>query len=258
LQLQCWPVQRTHQVPYNPGYLPSPPPPPPPSPEMMYDMANAESIVVTAQRRTAKMAMAAPVAVVVAEQEDLGDLKLYRIPEPVTVNAKGQKQVAMIVRPGAAFDRIYITTVANDYDGESESMPMTILFRGENAKEKGLGLPMPSGQVMVFENSSYGPLLAGQSTLKDRAIGDEIEMTIGQAFDVRYRVTKLSETRRTQRFKVEITNARGEAVNAEIGIPFELRGKVKGVSKVDGVPTWKGAVPANGETAFEYEVKLGR
>ncbi|MGL5838632.1 MAG: DUF4139 domain-containing protein, partial [Sphingorhabdus sp.] len=46
LQLQCWPVQRTHQVPYNPGYLPSPPPPPPPSPEMMYDMANAESIVV--------------------------------------------------------------------------------------------------------------------------------------------------------------------------------------------------------------------
>ena len=49
----------------------------------------------------------------VATQEDLGDLKLYRIPEPVTVNAKGQKQVAMIVKPGAKFDRLYTATAGD-------------------------------------------------------------------------------------------------------------------------------------------------
>jgi hypothetical protein len=201
-------------------------------------------------------AMASPVAVMVAEQEDLGDLKLYRVPEPVTVNAKGQKQVAMIVRPGAAFDRVYTANVDNRYDDEGQSQPMTILFRGENRKEKGLGLPMPSGQVMVFEDSDYGPLLAGQSTLNDRAVGDEIEMAIGQSSDVRFAVTRLSESGNKQRFRVDITNARNEAVNVEIEIPYELRGKPKQIAKVDGVPTWKTVVAANGEAKLTYELKL--
>lgn len=257
LQLKCWPTQRTHQVPYRPGYHPVPPPPPPPPvPTAMYSMAVTENIVVTASRIRGEKLMS-PVAVVVAEQEDLGDLKLYRIPEPVTVNAKGQKQVAMIVKPGAAFDRLYTANV-DDYsdDGSDSSQPMTILFRGENRKEKGLGLPMPQGQVMLFEASDHGPLLAGEAMLADRAVGDEIEMAVGRSSDVRFAVTRLPETGNRQRHKIAITNARSEAVQIEIAIPYELRGKPKGVAKLDGIPTWKATVPANGEAALYYELKL--
>jgi hypothetical protein len=255
LRLQCWPMQRTHQVPYRPGFYPAPPPPPP-APMAMYEEADAENIVVTAQKlRRADMAMASPVAVVVAEQEDLGDLKLYRIPEPVTVNAKGQKQVAMLVKPGAAFEHYYAANV-NNYSGESQ--PMTLMLRGENKTEKGLGLPMPQGQVIIFENSNYGPLLAGQASLKDRAIGEEVEMAVGQSSDVRMQVTQMSEKGDNQRWKVEITNARATPVNIEVEIPYELRGKPKHIPKVDGVPTWKATVAANGDTTLYYEVKLER
>jgi hypothetical protein len=201
-------------------------------------------------------AMASPVAVMVAEQEDLGDLKLYRVPEPVTVNAKGQKQVAMIVKPAAAFDRLYTASTADFSDGESR--PMTILFRSENRAEKGLGLPMPSGQVMLFEDSRFGPLLSGQTSLKDRAVGDEIEMAIGPASDVRYAVTLINEGRKQQRYRVEISNARNEPVRAEIEIPYMLRGQPKSVAKVDGVPTWKTTIPANGTATLEYDIRLER
>jgi hypothetical protein len=255
LQLKCWPMQRTHQVPYNLGYIP-PAPPPPPAPAAMYLESAADSIVVTASKRNrADMEMASPVAVVVAEQEDLGDLKLYRIPEPVTVNAKGQKQVAMLVKPGAAFEHYYAANV-NNYSPESQ--PMTLMLRGENKTEKGLGLPMPQGQVMIFENSSYGPLLAGQSSLNDRAIGEEVEMAVGQSSDVRMQVTQMSEKDDKQRWKVEITNARSSPVNIEVEIPYELRGRPKHIPKIDGVPTWKATVAANGEAALYYEVKLER
>lgn len=255
LNLTCWPMQRTHQVPYNLGYLPDmPPPPPPPAPMMMYAEADAENIVVTGARMKSAP-MAAPVAVVVAEQEDLGDLKLYRVPEPVTVNAKGQKQVAMIVKPGSAFDRIYIANV-DQYGDDGSSMPMQILLRSENLKEKGLGLPMPSGQVMVFEDSSFGPLLAGQSSLGDRAVGDDVEMIIGQSSDVRIAVTRMSATGEKQRYKVDVTNARNEVVNVEIEIPYELRGAPKHIAKVDGVPTWKATVGANGSATLYYDLKL--
>lgn len=259
LNLQCWPAQRTHQVPFNPGYFPEVPPPPPLAAPVALSAYDSENIVVTGSRMSrASVEMAVPVAVVVAEQEDLGDLKLYRVPEPVSVNAKGQKQVAMLVKPGAAFDRIYRASVDDSLGDDGSSQPMRILFRSENRTEKGLGLPMPSGQVMLFEDSNYGPLLAGQSTLADRAVGDEIEMEIGRASDVRYAVTRMSETGENQRFKVEITNARNEPVNVEVEIPYELRGKPKHIAKVDGIPTWKATVAANGEATFYYELTLGK
>ena len=42
-----------------------------------------------------------------AQQEELGDLKLYRIPEPVTVAARSQKQVALLQRPGVQVRTLY-------------------------------------------------------------------------------------------------------------------------------------------------------
>jgi hypothetical protein len=258
LALQCWPEETTDQVPYRLGYdqygygggYPSPPPPSPvyapaPMAEGMMD-----SVVVTARARKSAM----PVAAIVAEQEDLGDLKLYRVPEPVTVNAKGQKQVAMIVKPGAKFDRIYKGD-AEDNDGESA--PMNISFIGDNLKEQGLGVPMPSGQVMIFEDSKMGPLLtAGRAGLKDRAVGDEVELFVGRSNDVRMAVSMDEAKGKSQRWTVKLTNARATPVRAEVKIPYETTGKVKGIAKKDGVPTWKGTVPANGEVSFGYSVKV--
>jgi hypothetical protein len=257
LMLRCWPMQRTHQVPFRPGYIEYPNAiPAPPAPVAMMDEADGMEIVVSATRMArAKREMAAPVAVVVAEQEDLGDLKLYRVPEPVTVNAKGQKQVAMIVKPGASFDRLYTVSVNNLPEG-GESSPLAMMLRGKNSEENGLGLPMPSGQVIVFEDSHFGPLLAGEANIKDRAKGDEVELLIGQSSDVHAALTRVSETNDKQKFKLVATNARNEPVNVEVEIPYELRGKPKGLSKIDGVPTWKATVPANGEAEFTYTLKL--
>ena len=175
--------------------------------------------------------------------------------EPVTVNAKGQKQVAMLVKPGTAFDQVYVADVA-DYG--SDTQPMTLMFRGSNKADKGLGLPMPQGQIMIFENSNYGPLLAGQANLRDRVIGEEVEISVGQSSDVRMQVTRIAEDRNKQSWKVEITNARSTPVNVEVEIPYELRGKPKNIVKVDGVPTWKSTIAANGDAVLLYDVKLDR
>ena len=198
-------------------------------------------------------------AITVAELEDIGDLKLYRIPEPVTVNAKGQKQVAMIVKPDAKFDRLYRATLAEpDYIPLGERTSLSIFLRTENKIENGLGLPLPSGQAMIFEDSVFGPLLAGEAALRDRATGEKVEILVGTASDVRMVITQISERKYQKGYKVTITNARNEAVSAEIEIPFDLRGKPKGIRKVDGMPTWSSVVPANGEVSFEFNLKLSQ
>ncbi|MEQ8745111.1 hypothetical protein [Parasphingorhabdus sp.] len=251
LQFRCWPMQRTDQVPYNPGYLAAVPPPPPPM-AMMDE--GGESIIVTAARRTDRMMeMAVPVAVVVAEQEDLGDLKLYRVPERVTVNAKGQKQVAMIVQPNVSYDRIYVAE-ASDYDEDSAAVDY--ILRSRNDVKNGLGVPLPAGNVAVFENSFAGPLLAGEGAIADRAINDEIEVEVGSSVDVRLSVVQLRKTERKENWRAILSNARDHPVTFEMEIPYEISGRVKGIDVIDGVPTWRVTVPANDEARLDYAIKL--
>ena len=252
LIIRCWPMQRTHQVPYNPGYISAPPPPPAYAP-MMFEDEGAE-IMVTATRRSEKMMdMASPVAVVVAEQEDLGDLKLYRVPERVMVNAKGQKQVAMIVQPDVTFERVY---VANAGNYNENSAAISYVLRSKNDAENGLGVPLPAGRVAVFENSFAGPLLAGEGALPDRALDNEIEVEVGRSSDVRLSVVSTRQSRRKQSWRAVVTNARDHPVTFEMEIPQIISGRVRDVDVIDGVPTWRVTVPANDEAKLSYAIKL--
>jgi hypothetical protein len=248
LVMQCWPEQRTHEVPYNQGYIDAPSP---------MEMMETISLTGAAVKRGAMMQSAPmPVnAAMKAEQEDLGDLKLYRIPQAVTVNAKGQKQVAMIVQPDSKFDRLYSADMNSNDPGNSDSQPMAILLRSENKANKGLGLPLPAGQVMIFEQSQFGPLLVGEANLADRAVGDKVELIVGNAADVRIRVTPVSVKAGNTQYKIEITNARDEAVTIEVKLPTNLRGKPQNVVKIDGVLRWKTTVAANGDAVLEYRVE---
>ena len=222
---------------------------------MMYMADGAgESIVVTAARRNEKMMdMASPVAVVVAEQEDLGDLKLYRVPERVTVNAKGQKQVAMIVQPRVTYQRIYVANAANF--GE-DSAAISYILRSKNDAIHGLGVPLPAGKVAVFENSFVGPLLVGEGALPDRAVNNDVEIEVGSSADVRLSISQSRRTKYKESWQAVVTNARDHPVTFELEIPYEISGRRTGIAKIDGVPTWRVTVPAHDEAKLRYTIKL--
>ena len=138
LMLTCYPYSSTSEgTPYEfdrqygeYGY--APPPPPPPSAPPPVTMDRAQSIVVTGSR--------------IARQENLGDLKLYRVPFRSTVAAKAQKQVALLVRDDVPVQPVYVAGVS-PADIRSESTPMQIELRMRNRPQDGLGLPLPSGGI---------------------------------------------------------------------------------------------------------------
>ncbi|MFM5907728.1 MAG: DUF4139 domain-containing protein, partial [Novosphingobium sp.] len=107
---QCWPAGRTHEIPLRGG---PPPPPPPGAPmAMMMDGFGGNDIVVTAMRRKeALQESAVALTAITATSETLGDLKLYRIPIPVTVAASSQKQVAFLNVPKVKGDLVYRSRV---------------------------------------------------------------------------------------------------------------------------------------------------
>lgn len=247
LSLRCFPTGSGR---YGAPPAPPPPPPPPPAP-----MAEGMDIVVTGARRR-EMAMAAPIAVVdTAKLEDLGDLKLYRVPFPVTVAANGQKQVALLIKDGVPFETIYRLRAS---PGDEETAATTeILLRMQNKETARLGVPLPSGQVAVFEQAQGRELLAGEGMMRDHAVGEKVDLVIGESSQVRVDMENyLPPRNRENEYRVTVSNANPFAVTFELGFQVydtgTLDSRLRKLPRKDGLPTWTVRVPANATRGFEY------
>lgn len=245
LNLQCWPMDNTST---HPGIEPPPPPAPPAAP--MYD------IVVTAQKRM-ELLQGVPAAVT-AQQEELGDLKLYRVPVPVDINPNGQKQVALLRKEHVPFTRFYGMTVGID-DTTEDSRPLYQFLRMQNKAKDGLGLPLPAGGVVVMQAQGDADMLLGQSLMLNRAVGEKFEVDAGHSDQVRLEQTELSSDSKLRRFRITLTNALDHPAPVEITLSgLENYGSVKASAKLTPKGAdrlWVLTVPANSTASLEYSLK---
>lgn len=175
LRLVCYPLGSTAAgTPYA-----IPPPPPPPSPPPM-----ADAIVVTGARMARQSFESASPVAVIASEENLGDLKLYRTPEPVTVSAKGQKQVAFLDKQGVTGRFVHVAE-CDPYNAGAELGPTRILFVTENTERRGLGVALPTGGLTLYEPAgAAGDQLVAETRLRDFAEGQDIELMLAPSSQV--------------------------------------------------------------------------
>ena len=251
LNLQCWPSQTTSDIPL---YQPPTPVMPPSAPAMD---ERYESIVVTGSRiRRSNLESSVPITVISAQQENLGDLKLYRIPEPVTVAANSQKQVALLTRPQIRVETVYRARLdASNYD---EPMQATRYLITRNRTQEGLGLPLPSGGVALFTQRQGRPLLIGEGVMDDRAVGDDIEI----GFDQSPSVVAFAEGVRNAEgrlvsYRLRVTNDQPRPVRFEAEFEVEDDHRLQPERRLqerDGRPLWRVTIPANGSVTLRYRV----
>lgn len=215
-----------------------------PAPAPMAMRSAVEDIVVTGNR--------------IARQGELGDYKIYTLPEPTTVAARQTKQVRFLEREGVAYERVYR---AGLLDQDEEARPMGVVLKLRNETRAGLGVALPGGSVAVMQpDGAGGVLLAGQDRFEDKGVGLPVRLNFGQSPDVQVqtRLVKSESSRRgavtTERSEIEttVTNARSEAVTVELVADaamqrgFRIRSQSVR-SRVDdtGYPVWTLTVPAN-------------
>lgn len=252
LRLQCWPMDITSTHPVwqlFPIQMAEPP---------MMMMDGAGEIIVSAQRRTerlmvAPMAMAAPPPPPPPPPEDVGDLKLYRVPVAVDVAAQAQKQAALLRQAGVKAERLYAATL-DGRDGRGESRPMTLRMRLQNRKEDGLGLAMPSGSVAIFEDVDGMRLLAGEADIGDKAEGERIDYDLADSADVRIAVTQQLGGKR-QGWTIALSNARPFDVTAEVTIPHDITPRPEAMERRGDAWIWRVTVPANDSARLVYKVR---
>ncbi|HUK00698.1 MAG TPA: hypothetical protein VLW26_00305 [Steroidobacteraceae bacterium] len=213
-------------------------------------------------------------------QEQLGDLKLYRVPERTTVASRQSKQVRLFDRLAIPVEKIYGARLdQNDFDADSKYMPARVLLRTRNEQSNHLGLPLPSGRVAVFVRRADARVLLAQSPLRDLAVHEEVEIPLGTASDVQVRaideertvdsahakrlplvpgVVGIRQVTLSEVLRVEVANARATAIDFELVVPFDDDTRIvradHALQLKDGHPMFRFRVPANGTAAVRFQV----
>jgi hypothetical protein len=246
IELRCWPQGRTSDLPQTlaslNGRLAGA--------TRTEDLVNAlpqafadgeENVVVTGSRLRAR-------------QENLGDVKLYRIPEPVTVAARSQKQVAFLEQPAVQTQLVYrsrIRTAEDDVDEQPRRLLVT-----RNRTEEGLGVPLPAGAVQIFSAAADGrPLLLGETSIRDLAIGEDVEIEAGEATGVTVALEEPDRGRNWEDHRLTITNDHAVPVRyeAEFEVDEDERFRPRRrLASRHGRPLWTVTVPANGTATLDY------
>ena len=247
ISLSCWPSDTTRDVDEDEGYEDEAyygPPPPAPPPMPVAARAPTEDIVVTGSR-------------VMAQREALGDLKLYRIPIPVTVAANSQKQVALLEQPSARFSSV--ARVRVNAAGRAERMEQAqhvLLF--ENRKASGLGLPLPAGNFTLFATRDGRPFLLGEGHMTDRAEGERVELPISQPSSVRFSQRQIEAAGVWRRAEIVVSNDSSDIEQVEL-IFFpgaEIQPDQQKISSRDGQRLISLAVPSNSSRTVRYRWQI--
>jgi hypothetical protein len=255
LSLRCWPAGTTSDIPLEALVLFN---------GRLAGGADSENIVVTGSRvRGENLINALPMAMVSAEevatQEELGDLKLYRLPSPVTVAANSQKQVAMLVQPSVAVELVHRQVLSpGTQEPEPRAVPLFLVTRNRTAE--GLGLPLPSGSIMLFEQGAGRPILIGHGSLGDRAVGEDVEIELEEAAGVRTQVRIVRQQPAWQDYELLVSNDQDRPIRFEAEFPGATAAFRPGrrLARRDGFPFWSTTVPANGTARFRYRLVIPR
>jgi hypothetical protein len=223
------------------------------------------------------MSVTAAAPAMQVQQEQLGDLKLYRVPVRTTLASRQSKQVRLMDRSGIPVTAIYgVDFVA---DNAALTVPARGLLRTKNSLQNHLGLPLPSGTVAVFVDHEGERLLLHDSGMRDIANDEEVEIDLGESADVQVskidegtsidsahakllplvpgvalRSVKVDSVRR-----VEVSNARPSEID------FELRLRIPEGSRIvradhaleakNGRPIFRFKVPANQTAAVRFQTQ---
>jgi hypothetical protein len=222
--------------------------------------ASMTGIIVTAQRKV--------------ELEQLGDLKLYRIPERTTVASRQSKQVRLLDRAAIPVTTFYRVNLSAD-EAES-SFAAERMLRAVNDKANHLGLPLPSGSVAVFALHDGQRLLLHESALRDLAVNEKVEIGLGPSPDVQVALVHetvsvgsvqakllpsatLRGAARDQVERVRVTNARAVPVRIELHVALNDGARLiradHPLSSKNGPPTFALTVPAQGSAALQYQIR---
>src|SRR5437763_10708529 len=125
------------------------------------------------------------------QQEAFSEYHLYTLGRKTSVEDKETKQISLLEGSGIPVEKVFAVNGQSSYyrnqqaPGAPLKDPVMVYYKFKNEEKNGLGIPLPAGNVRVYQKDSKGGILfAGEDRIDHTPKDEEINIHIGNAFDV--------------------------------------------------------------------------
>ncbi|MFZ4068564.1 MAG: DUF4139 domain-containing protein [Caulobacterales bacterium] len=123
------------------------------------------------------------------DDTQFGDYHLYILKEQTTIAENQTKQVSFLAADGVKARKVYMVE-RTGFGSERQPSGAAVRLFFANDEASGLGEPLPAGVMRLYARDSSGrPQFIGEDRLGHMPEGSELNLAIGQAFDVTAQAT---------------------------------------------------------------------
>ncbi len=138
------------------------------------------------------------------QQESFSEYHLYTLGRKTSVEDKETKQISLLEGTNVPVNKLFVVNGQNYYyrsqqnPGSPIKDAVMVYYKFKNAEKSGLGMPLPAGNLRVYQKDSRGGVLfIGEDRIEHTPKDEDITVHIGNAFDV------VSERKQTDYKKID-------------------------------------------------------
>src|SRR5712691_6028548 len=206
------------------------------------------------------------------QQEAFSEYHLYTLGRKTSVEDQETKQISLLQGSGIPVEKRFVVNGQNFYyhnqynPGSPLKDNVMVFYKFKNDEKSGLGMPMPAGNVRVYQKDSKGNILfVGEDRIDHTPKDEMLNIHIGTAFDV------ISERKQTDykrvdthtwemEFEITLRNHKDAAITVEVNEPIGGDWEMVNSSyKYTKTAAWAAQfnvpVAANGTSLLKYRIR---
>lgn len=227
------------------------------------------------QYRAMEMVANAPAAKAVGGfvQENFSEYHLYSLGRRTSVEDKETKQISLLQGSEVPVEKLFVVNGQNFYyrnaqnPGSPLKDPVMVFYKFKNEEKSGLGIPLPGGNVRVYQKDSKGGVLfIGEDHIDHTPKDEFVTVKIGNAFDVvaerkQTDFKKLSERLYEMEYAITLRNHKDTPVTVEVNEPiggdWEILTSTYSAKKTEAFAAqFHVPVKSNGESVLKYRIRV--
>jgi len=205
-------------------------------------------------------------------QENFSEYHLYTLGRKTSVEDKETKQISLLQGSGIPVEKRLVVNGQNYYyhnqysPGSPIKDNVMVFYKFKNEEKSGLGMPMPAGNVRVYQKDSKGNVLfVGEDRIDHTPKDEALNIHIGNAFDV------ISERKQTDykhidthtwemEFEITLRNHKDTPISVEVNEPIGgdwemLTSSYKYTKTAAFAAQFNVPVAANGTSVLKYRIR---
>ncbi|HTZ49330.1 MAG TPA: DUF4139 domain-containing protein [Verrucomicrobiae bacterium] len=207
------------------------------------------------------------------QQENFSEYHLYSLGRRTSVEDKETKQISLLEGSGVPVEKMFVVNGQSFYyhnaqaPGAPMKDPVQVFYKFKNEEKGGLGIPLPAGNVRVYQKDSKGGLLfVGEDHIGHTPKDEFVTVKIGNAFDVvaerkQTDYKKIADRVFEMEYSISLRNHKDTPitvqVNEPIGGDWEMLSSSYPATKTAAFAAqFNVPVKPNGESVLTYRVRV--